>query len=322
MANSVGFSVYKVTVNNKNQREYWEMYYGYPSHDGFTLITEILKSIKNQLIRVDDEKNEDGEYIDNRAAKIINLTKDVDSRTIEGVMLKGEAGHIKEVYNLETLSEEPEYTIGKDQADLMPLFFRFYIPDGMKHGILMLQTYGIQGIKSYITEILNSRASDHTIKITQLMDEKVLKQFAKQGKMQDVYLVNSGKSTSSIEALRNTRIAHSTLDSEDKLELKMHRKKGHSAAVLHKIINCIRNKEKLQEEIETPMRNYDDVLIEIKQGGKKQKFSLLNPDDSPIRYDVTSKIIIGYNGYPTLESLKLSAEYVWESIQSILGIEV
>jgi hypothetical protein len=170
---------------------------------------------------------------------------------------------------------------------------------------------------------LNEVISEQTIKIKQMADEKILKQFAHLGMMQEIVLVNKCKSKTSKQAMEKYHVSTRVFDDDgDMMELRVHPKGGFTKLVMSKLLSLVKNKDDLAKIINVPMTKYDDVYVEIMYGKRKQKFSLLNPDDSPIRFSINDKIKNGENGYPTLASLKTAADYVWKSVSVILGHEV
>ncbi len=327
MARRTGFSAYKVVISNVRAREKWLLRLG-GREDGYSLLKAYFESRIGLLIRLGEPNPETGEYVDNRALKLAQLEFTESDRLIEGIFLKGEAGVIKQVFDLDgEQNDDPSYVIGKTEADLTPLYFRFHLEDGHRFGIAILQTFGKDGLKGFLQDDLKRFGkSSHTIKLTQYLDEKALTALAKSGKLQDVILVNSGKKTTSRKRLRDTSVAGCKLVGAKqtpegaKLTMRLHKGTGWPVKVITDLLSSRKKKDGLDKKLDTPFgEDYDDVCIEITQGGRKQTFSLLNPDDSPVRYDKTKDVTIGDNGYPTFDSLRTAGNDVWESVSSMLG---
>jgi len=161
-----------------------------------------------------------------------------------------------------------------------------------------------------------------TTRLTQILDQKVLTEFARQGKLQDVILINRGRSPASRKVMQQTTVGGSVLggdNSQDKLEVRIHKEGGFSPAVLTRLFNAVRQGINPRPLVQVPgMKDMDDLLVDIERQGRKQRFSLLNPDDSPMRYDITDQVVMGKDHYPTWTSLHEAADMVWQDLNPLL----
>jgi hypothetical protein len=322
MATKIGLSAYRLEL--KQQRgELW-MFARNSATDGYALLNGYLQNRRGRLVRL-GTPDADGNYADNRAIMLTRFVHNDQRRLLAGLMLHGEAGRILEIRNFDDPEAEPSYTTGINEGVLSPLYFRIHIDDGRPFAVLIAQTSGIDGMKGYIDVDLRHYCNGDcdpkmTHKLTQLVDISVLERFAAQGQLQDVIAINGGKSQASREAMQNHTVAGQELGEEgDKLALRLHRKGGWPAAALRRILAAIRRGDDPRDLIDTPgITGIDDLQVEISQGGTKQIFSLLNPDDSPIRYDISNNIRRGADGLPTWESVHAAADDVWDSISAII----
>ncbi|MGE0756804.1 MAG: hypothetical protein AB7O38_07280 [Pirellulaceae bacterium] len=323
MALRVGLSAYRVEIKNKHARETWRLQRG-TQEDGYAEIECYLDSRLNHLVRLGDPNPDTGEYVDNRAVKLIRVEKAQNRRLLAGLYQKGEAGRIQDIHNFDAPDEEPVYTTQRNEGALAPLYFRFHLQDGRPFGIALLQTIGREGLKGYLEDDLRrffgNAEPELSVKLTQLMDAQVLEAFAQQGKLQDVILINSGKTAESRARMEETTVGGDALgESGDKLALRLHRKGGWRQEVLRRIMQVIQRGEDPRTIVHAPgLDQIDELLVEIEQGGRKQTFSLLNPDDSPIRYDITRSVTWGGNGFPTWDSVHQAANGVWDSVSAII----
>jgi len=323
MALRVGLSAYRVEIRNKHAREAWRLQRG-SQEDGYAEIERYLDSRLDHLVRLGDPDPDTGEYIDNRAVKLIRLDKTPTRRLLAGLYQKGEAGRIQDIHNFDEPDEDPVYTTQRNEGALAPLYFRLHLQDGRPFGVALLQTIGRDGLKGYLEDDLRRYFSNTdpelSIKLTQLMDAQVLEAFAQQGKLQDVILINSGKTAESRRRMEETTVGDDALgESGDKLALRLHRRGGWARQTLQRIMQAIRRGEDPRTIVHAPgLDQVDEMLVEIEQGGRKQTFSLLNPDDSPIRYDITNSVRWGTDGFPTWESVHRAANRVWDSVSAII----
>lgn len=321
MALKVGFSAYKLEIKEKRAQEAWRFRMGGPE-DGFGVIALYLASRLDQVHRLGTPDGR-GNYVDQRAIHVKKVSSNREGRYHEGMIEKGEAGQMPlAIRNL----NEPDagagvkYTTERDDGVMYPLYFRVYCRDGDRFGVALLQTLGVEGMKGYLETDLRTELGkgDHkrTVKLTQIVDIKMLEKFARDGSLQDVVIVNSGKRAASVRKLEQHAIGDVAMGEGDKLSLKLHKRGGWGAPVLRALVQCIRREQDPTELFDVPNMQgaIDDVQIEIQQGGRKQVFSLMNPDDSPVRYDVSNHVRAGEDGRPTWRSLQAAADSVGESV--------
>jgi hypothetical protein len=316
----IGFSVYKIQLKDQYSDQWWDFGLN-SSRDGYSALKGALDGCLNRLVRLGEPDPATAEYLDDRAVKLARLDGSEPHRRIKGILFQGEAGVVQDIYDFNNPHRDPTYTIRVNEGALLPLYFRLYLEDGQRHGIAILQTFGGKGLKGAIEDLFRKllRQSDQplTIKFTQLVDKHVLEQFARQGQMQDVILVNRGGSQSSRTAMQNNTVGNDALgDQGDKLELKLHKKGGWTSRTLKALARAAIRREDPRSLVHAPgVGPVDDLLVEIVLGQQRQRFSLLNPDDSPIRYDKTDQLIPESNGYPSYGAIDAAADEVWQDVQ-------
>ncbi|HEX8322368.1 MAG TPA: hypothetical protein VF595_00520 [Tepidisphaeraceae bacterium] len=294
--------------------------------DGYSELLNYGRNRKDKLIRLGNRDPDTGEYADDRALKLVRLVRSDEARSVTGLMLKGEAGVVQEVHDFDDADPEaaPVYKIERSQGALTPLFFQLHVRDGLNFAIAILQTFGNDGMKGYLEDDLNKffaqQAERKTVRLTQFVDANVLQSFAQSGQMQDIVLVNSGKTPTSRRQMEAATVDSAPLDEEgDKLEVKVHRRGGWPSRVLQNLLRRIQRQEKVTDIVKLPgLTEVDDLLVDIERGHQTQRFSLLNPDDSPLRYDYTAQLIPQADGLPSWASLQLAADEVWLDVQQLL----
>lgn len=322
MRKRIGFSVYKIQIKEHYTPDWWQFAHG--SHcDGYSEVHQALSDVRNLLTRLGEVDPATGLQSDDRAVKLARFEASLPHRRMCGVLFQGESGVVRPIYNFDNPDADPTYTIRVNEGDLLPLYFRLHIQDGQRFGIAILQTFGKQGVKGALEELLRRQLSRGarplTIRMTQLLDQSILQQFARQGKLQDVILVNSGRTPQSRLSMENNTIGDDGLGGDgDKLELKLHKGEGWPARAVNALLRAVQRRENPRDLVHAPgIGVADDLLIEAKLGGRTQRFSLLNPDDSPIRYDKTDQLVRGPNGYPSYAAIHAAAEEVWAEVQQL-----
>jgi hypothetical protein len=320
----VGLSAYRFKLKERRGQHWWVFAHNSPT-DAYATVNGYLHDRRGHLVRL-GEQNAEGEYDDQRALMLTRFVRNEGQRMLAGMMLKGEAGRILEIRNFDDPEADPTYRTGVNEGVLSPLYFRFHLEDGRQFGVVLLQTLGIDGMKGYVDADLRRYCADNcdpalTHQLTQLVDIQVLEAFAERGQLQDVIAINSGESQESREAMQRHTVGGDSLGNEgDKLQLRLHRRDGWTARVLRRLLSAIREGTDPRELIRVPgMGHIDDLRVEIAHGGRTQTFSLLNPDDSPIRQNITNDVEFGPDGLPTWESIHRAAAGVWDGIREIIG---
>jgi hypothetical protein len=239
-------------------------------------------------------------------------------------MLQGESGIVRAVHDFDDADADPTYTISVQEGALTPLYFRFHLEDGRPFGIAILQTLGKEGMKGTMEAFLKAHvvAADGqrpTVRLVQLLDARVLEQFAASGKLQDIILLNRGSSTASRDAMRANTVGQDSLgDDGDKLELRLRKKDGWPRRAIRSLVRAAIQHDNPRGLVHSPIGAIDDLMVEIELDGRRQRFSMLNPDDSPIRYDKTGQLQPGPTGLPSFAALDAAASEVWDDVQDLL----
>lgn len=324
MATKVGFSVYRFELRPRNAPTPWDFRRN-SNTDGYAELDRYLQTRYRRITRLGIPDAE-GNFADQRALMITRMTSVEDRRLLAGIVHKGEAGAVREIRDFDNPDADPVYRTRLNDGVLTPLYYRFHIEDGRRYGIAILQTLGIDGVKGYLEADLRRFFSARdleplTVRLTQLVDARVLDGLAQRGELQDVVLINSGKTAEAQNAMNNCTVGDETLGRNgDKLALRVHRRDGWAVTTLRQLIGLMRGGGDPRQLVNVEgMGHVDDLLVEIKSGGQKQTFSLVNPDDSPIRYDVSRQINPGPDGMPTWESLHAAADTVWGSVRELIN---
>lgn len=321
---AVGLSVYRIRMKEHRGDEWWQIGRNTPQ-DAYAEIDRYFRLRRGHLVRLGDPDGE-GNYTDQRALMLARISRSEDRRMLAGLFLKGEAGIVREIRNFDDPEADPVYRTAVNEGVLTPLYARFHFEDGRRFGVALLQTLGIDGLKGYIDRDLrryfrNEATDRRTIELAQLVDQQVLEAFATQGSLQDVVLVNSGKTEQSRQAMQQNTIAANQLGRDgDKLEMRLARKGGFGVETLRRLWDQLRGEQDPRDLLDIQgMPEIDDLKVEIEHGGRRQTFSLLNPDDSPIRIDITEEITRGPDNLPTWNSVHAAANRAWDTVSAMIG---
>lgn len=320
----IGLSAYRIRIKERRADEWWRIQRNTPQ-DAYGEFAEYFGGRRGHLVRLGDPDGNGG-YTDQRALLLSRFVHSEGNRMLAGLFLKGEAGMVREIRNFDDPEADPVYQTGVNEGILTPLYCRLHLQDGRRYGVALMQTMGIDGLKGYLDRDFRRYFKDEvpeerTVELKQLLDRQILEAFATRGSLQDVVLVNSGKTARSRQAMEQNTVAGNQLGEDgDKLEMRIARSGGFGVGAIQRLWNALLRNEDPRELLEVSgMEAIDDVKVEIKSGDRVQTFSLLNPDDSPIRMDITNQVHCGDGNVPTWESLHAAAENAWESISAMIN---
>lgn len=326
MASRFGFGAYKVLLRNKRSRAPWRFKID-SAQDGCAEIERYLECRNKKLFRLGKPDSKTGKYYDNRAVKVTKLEKERGRRLLAGLFYKGEAGRVQQIHDFDEPDKAPVFTTRRNHGMLSPFYFRFHLDDGLPFGVALLLTIGGDGFKTYIEDDLRFFLGDSvdplTVKMTPFVDAAVLETVAKHGVLQDVYLINSGRTATSRERLTETKVGEDSLGhSGDRLELRIHRKGGFGRSVLDKLVQLVSDGKDPGSIVRVPGVDEiraDNVVVEIKQpDGRSRKLRLTDLEESPVQYDITDTVKLDTNGFPTWKSVHESADDVWQSVRQLV----
>ena len=117
---------------------------------------------------------------------------------------------------------------------------------------------------------------------------------------------------------KNT-IAGDRLGEGDKLELRIRRSNGFSIETLRRLWQEVKHKRDPRGLIRiNGLGEVDDIKVDIELKGRSQKFSLLNPDDSPVRFDISEQVQFDGSGFPTWSSVDAAADEAWAALSDMI----
>jgi hypothetical protein len=139
----VSLAAYAVKVWNPNDRDYETLSdFDGEGADVFNFVHDVLSRIKTQTL---DQKELQ------QAFSVPKLEK--KNRTLCGTVETGQYGHESDFINVKTT--KVVYKRKKDDAEMLPFYFYFEIPEGVEDGILILQRTSNFGIRKVLHWVLN-----------------------------------------------------------------------------------------------------------------------------------------------------------------------
>jgi hypothetical protein len=113
--------------------------------------------------------------------RVVQLDSDAD--TVWGLVESGEYGYAAEGIDVKTLKHS--YKRKPLDAELIPFYFRIYLPAQNDMGIMLLERHGPRGIfhalSSVLRDYLKEKLPDHVLDLTRLVPAEVMSELLKGG---------------------------------------------------------------------------------------------------------------------------------------------
>lgn len=275
----------------------------------------IYERRRMQLTNLDNfSGNEDfldviNRYLDQIAGTEINArTQKAYQLDFRNDTLRGARGIIKagaygfESDLIEVVTGEATHHKTTDEADLVPFYFQYYIPNNSDEGILLLQKFGHFGITGVIRNAVARRFdrsyTTHFIEINSLIPEEVIDEFLAGGRLAELRLIRYTLPTDIANALGR---AHE--EEECQVELSIKAKRDISLRIRDRAHEALHGRRRVSEIVEVAGFEYSDAKLVIEIGGQQRTLNLADLSKLRPTYNISDEIELGEDGHPTFESL-------------------
>ena len=305
-------SIYRISINkrlNKDEKMYLSDYDN--GKDLLAQVKELLDIWKFENIKEDSPtiaKDEDEKKI-SRILQNADGSFELHSlgRCISGIIESGEFGTEENIINSNT--GELKYRKRAEDAQMIPFFFLFNIPEHSYYGYLIIERIRNVGIYSILTKAIQKHIerkihANLVLKIEPFMIQEVFNRNlsviseAKKVILKRVYS----------QKLNLSQIAENLVEGDDVQTDVVYRAPRNRFLQVKQWIdklNASRNKKGgyTFQNIE-----YADVAFELKIGGKVKTVSIAKINGLGTNLEITDNVELGANGYPTYNSLKTEAQ--------------
>lgn len=248
-----------------------------------------------------------------KCAAVANLKQ--TNQVVSGTVRCGDFGYSSDIIDVKTGNKD--YQKKKTNADLIPFFFYMYIPVGAHKGIIALQRFGRQGIKSVliplIKEYLDATLPNVIVDLKPLVPDYVMAQYFKSGQ---------------VKSIRYTQ--HSIpSDIADKVGKKKVAQKGKVEVIvtadnagffrpndLAKAIKADTVRDLYAIDVIEP----DDIDVTIKIGNQERTIRTGNWGKLKAAFDVSDKVQEGLDGFPDVSSVSKAVQGLVGDLATAAGI--
>lgn len=267
----------------------------------------------NAVLHSDSEaKSEEAGIVKVEDKKVVRIKQNEDStfqlkrvgRILDGIVMYGEAGTSEQVVNVNNGAFL--YIKSKDDAPLKPFFFKIYIPSDSAVGFLIIESIGPVGISTIIqNELLNyynRKENDAILRIqpigiTELADSAMEKS---QG-VKRITLRKISNSNFNVSKLVGDGISNKDFVIDYVIKATGNR---FSSGLFSKLCSS-KNKETSFYEIDG--NKVSDIVVTMDIDGHERSLSVQQFTKLGSSIDITGKVVLGDDGYPTFDSLNKQA---------------
>ena len=277
-----------------------------------TLMVETFTDAQTETIN-DEEENKISRILKKNDGTF-ELYTFKGSRYISGLIESGEFGTEENIINSNT--GELKYRKKSVDAQMIPFFFMFNIPEHSKFGYLIIERIGNLGIYSTlvksIQKFIGPTLEDNVVlKIEPFFVQEVLDR--------NLNVVSEAKKVIlkgiHIRDLNLSKITENLVEDNDTQTDLVYRAARNCSIQIRKWLdklNSSKNKQGLYtfKEVE-----YADVAFELKMGGKVKTVSIAKINNLGTNVEITDSVQIATNGYPTYQSLLAEAQKILSYIK-------
>ena len=243
-----------------------------------------------------------------------NIKLEFKDRSISGIFESGIYGVSSNLRNVDT--DSITYKKKKNEADVLPFYFLFYIPKDTNEGILLLQRTGKHGIRTNLGTFIEKYFSDNyrgfTVEINALVQEEIIKKMLYNGNIKKLRCV---KYQAPVDRFDGLDEGHEELSYNMEVVLS-----AHKIPLRSKIKNFFDSKSSVKTLVELRDFNfdYDTVKVDVEIEGSMRTFDLGRLAKARTYYDISDKVALDTDEHPTFLSIQdIAKTYLNEIIKQM-----
>ena len=249
--------------------------------------------------------------------KLLRVTRySSSSRIITGVIQSGAYGFESDL--LDTQSGALAHHRSVNEADMLPFYFLVHVPNNSDQAILILQRFGINGIKTiftkYYSDYFVNNYPDILFEINPLIPGDYLSTLVEDGRFTKIRFIKFGVPHDFADVYSND--GH--IEREGYFEQTITVPRGYFLQLADRIRGIRNGQLDLKSMYEIP-NDYDKVKVEVELNGRYRTIDLSNLDRFRPYYDITDEVDIGTDGHPVFNSINGIARELLSDIASTIG---
>lgn len=289
---SITLTPYLIRIRKKNKKEYCQL----NKLPGKLTFNEIFISYLNNR---KDEKSLNSQQ--KSALKIEDYFLIKNESVIDGTIKAGKYGYAAELENIET--GEKSYR-SVDDCEYLPFYFMIHYKDDQDECILMLQRFGIFGVKSFflkdLQEYIRSINDELALEINPIVPQSQLHQILG-GAIRKIKYIKFSLPDDIADDI------HLSDHNEESAQLEMIVKLKNNNVCPDWIRRILNGQADYASFIEIKGIEFDKIKLEVKIGKKSKTIDLSDLAKVRASFDITEDVELNDEGHPTLISMRLQA---------------
>lgn len=276
-----------------------------PGHDLLDYVFDFLESLRTNTAH-DEERQ-----------VLLHVTRlEREGRTITGRIESGDYGYSADLIRVTT--GEHTYERDTDEAELLPFFFMFYLPPGNRQGLMLLQTHGVHGIKTSLTQALYNQFREdfpsHLLKFGNFVPDEVL-QYINNGSFKEIQLITSHIPQDIADRVR----LEGNYEHVGHVTYRIQANRGESLPFQDWLPGFLQRDRDFHEIVHDP--DVVDLKVTVDYNGTQRTISLANPGRITPHIDVTDTIDVGPDGHPIFDEIRAFSRNYAEDVAAQMGLE-
>lgn len=296
--NRIFLTAYSVRIREKQQTVNYEKLSELEFGDFYNIIYDYLTTLSTKTkVDPDDQNAIRVDLIESRG------------RILFGKIKTGDYGYEAEGIDIDTY--QTAYRRKINHAEIMPFYFLIKIPANKSRAIIILEKFGVHGIKGTIEKIfkdsINNFSEDYIIEFAPIFPGAILNEFFKRGYVEEFTYVK-------FQAPKD--IADRYLLGEDetdryKVELSIKSKHPFGFSKIRDAINSMYDKKEIDKTLEINYFEPDILKVKINNNSTIKTFVIGTNDRLCPNFDISDDCERGGDGHPIFEEIhKKSIEYL------------
>jgi len=275
---------------------------------------DLLNDVESHLKTLKKDFNHD-----ENARKLLRVAMfHVSGRLINGIIETGEYGYTSELLNVGSYQVAHKRTV--EEAELLPFYFLFYIPEDADEGVMIFEKFKTFGIRTLFANGFKAAFSgnhpDHLVVVNHLAPSEVFEAYQKQdGEIKQITFT-SFQLPKTIE----DRFGVGGHKEEDVyVEFKIKAKRNSKIPAWESIQQYFKGKNRFNSLVEIPNFKAASIKVEVNVSGRSRTLNLTDRDKIRANYDISTEVDTDRNGHPKFSSIDELAKGILDEQLARMG---
>jgi hypothetical protein len=283
--NQIGIHIYRITVHRTRKPQKIQLSSG---GEGANLF-----SATKYFIETFSQATEEGSQI---ARPWYFDQVIVDGRSWHGLIRYGSSGYESEIVDRRTRSLRFKREI--TDMDVIPLYFRIWVPDKGDYALIALQTFGLRSCVNRVREALEQyfRRSHDGFRLTYSPVVMTDLESIRSATVKSISFVK--RDTASDRAVDQLGIPTTMVDYDLRITAKRRENLGRVGAIIERVKSLGKH-----ETIDALGEEFDEAQAYVKVGNRRRKVTLFGVSKETGKVDLSEEVSRLPNGHPKFESI-------------------